>query len=382
MTVGSSQLKSLGAEYWIADDFDLQMQGPVGRPGPQPNAVCAASAWVQPTVTCRYGMRSDIASCGGYRSYIIICLNEKESRLPAMPRMIKVAYVTDRGFLKPTLLSIWSLLRHLQGPAELHVWGDGLKPDDWADVEAVAAGQAELTLFCKDIGSGYLDGAHGPIDYISAATMGRLFIPRLIDGYVLYIDGDTLITGDVGPLFKVDLGDAYAGVVRDYHITHWLSQPEKTAAGPRARLAEIRQLMGPARVEDYFNAGILLLNCDALRAHPALMARIENVAAASACTHGDQDHLNALFGANVMQLDPAWNASWGRIRRHRDLLVRSGLATEGKMPDRPVILHFHGPKKPWRDRRWDIWSSRGHATLIYRRAMHRFVRQYPHLKPL
>ena len=144
---------------------------------------------------------------------------------------------------------------------------------------------------------------------------------------------------------------------------------------------EIRQFMDPARVEDYFNAGILLLNCDALRAHPALLARMEDVIAASACTHGDQDHLNALFATDLLQLDPAWNASWGRIRRHRDLITRSGLAIEGAVPGRPVILHYHGPKKPWRDRRWDVWSSRGRATLLYRRAMRRFVRQYPPLKP-
>lgn len=302
--------------------------------------------------------------------------------MPGSPRTVKIAYVTDRSFLKPTLLSVWSLLQHLQESAELHIWGDGLEPEDWADVKAVAAERAGLTLFCKDIGSGYLEGAHGPTDYISAATMGRLFIPRLIDGYVLYIDGDTLVTGDVGPLFRVDLDGAYAGVVRDYHITHWLSEPEKMTADRAARLAEIQRFMDPARAQDYFNAGILLLNCDRLRAHPDLMARMEDMAVASACTHGDQDHLNALFGTNVVQLDPAWNASWGRIRRQRGVLARLGLNIEGYVPGSPVILHYHGPKKPWRDRRWDVWSSRGRATLLYQRAMRRFVRQYPHLKPL
>lgn len=299
-----------------------------------------------------------------------------------MPRTVKIAYVTDRGFLKPTLLSVWSLLQHRQGAAELHIWGNGLEPEDWANVESVTAGHKGVTVFCKDIGGGYLEGAHGPTDYISAATMGRLFIPRMIDGYVLYIDGDTLVTGDVGQLFQVDLGDAFAGVVRDYHITHWLSEPKTATAERKARLAEIRQLMQPARVENYFNAGILLLNCDALRTHPDLMARIEDVAAASARTHGDQDHLNALFGTDVRQLDPAWNSSWGRISRHRDMLARSGLTSDGMVPDRPVILHYHGPKKPWRDRRWDLWSSRGRATMIYRRALRRFAHQYPHLTPL
>lgn len=301
--------------------------------------------------------------------------------MPARPRTVKVVYVTDRDFLRPTLVSIWSLLQHLGGRAELHLWGVGFDAQDWADAESVVAENDHVTLMCRDIGSGDLDGAHGPKDYISAATMGRLLIPRLIDGYVLYIDGDTLVTGDVGRLFAADLGSAYAGVVRDYHVSHWLAEADADSAERDRRLAEIRQFMKPAPAGDYFNAGVLLLNCDALRAQRELLSRIEDVAAASACTHGDQDHLNALFRNNVVQLDLTWNASWGRVRRHRNLLARSGLPTRGLMPGRPAILHYHGPQKPWRNRRWDVWSSRGRATLVYQSALQKFLRKHPHLKP-
>lgn len=302
--------------------------------------------------------------------------------MPAKPRMVKVAYVTDREFLRPTLVSVWSLLQNLTGPAELHIWGTGFDAADWASVEEVVAPHAQVTLLCKDISSGYLEGAHGPADYISAATMGRLFLPRLIDGYVLYIDGDTLVTGDVSRLFLAELGEALAGVVRDYHISHWLSEPGKTSAEREIRLQEIRQFMAPLPPGDYFNAGVLLLDCDALRARPELLSRIEDVAAASACTHGDQDHLNALLKNAVVQLDLAWNASWGRVRRHRKLLAESGSPRGGLVPGKATIIHYHGPQKPWRNPRWDVWSSRGRATLVYRRALRRFLRTYPHLKPL
>lgn len=301
--------------------------------------------------------------------------------MPARPRTVKVAYVTDRDFLKPTLVSVWSLLQHLGGPAELHLWGIGFDARDWANAERIVAENDRVTLLCREIGPGALDEAQGPKDYISAATMGRLLIPRLIDGYVLYIDGDTLVTGDVGTLFAADLGTACAGVVRDYHVSHWLAEGGAGSAERDQRLAEIRQFMAPAPAADYFNAGVLLLNCDAIRAQPALLSRIEDVAAASACTHGDQDHLNALFRNNVVQLDPCWNASWGRVRRHRNLLARAGLPSGGLMPGRPAILHYHGPQKPWRNRRWDLWSSRGRATLVYQRALRNFLRRHPGLKP-
>lgn len=301
--------------------------------------------------------------------------------MPTAQRPIKIAYVTDRDFLRPTLVSVWSVLRHLKGPAELHLWGSGLEAGDWADVEAVCKDNPRVTLIRKDLSGEDLDGAHGPKSYISAATMGRLLIPRLIDGYVLYIDGDTLVTGDVSPLFALDLGTAYAGVVRDYTVSHWLADTDAKSTERGTRLPEIKQLMDPASSSDYFNAGVLLLNCDALQAQPDLLSRIEDVAAASACSHGDQDHLNALFRNNVMHLDLAWNASWARLRKHRDFLARTGTPTHGVLPGAPTIIHYHGPEKPWRDSRWDFWSSRGRATMAYRRDLRAFLRQHPHLMP-
>ena len=156
-------------------------------------------------------------------------------------RTIKIAYVTDRSFLEPTLVSIWSLLRHLNGPAELHLWGDGLNAADWTNVRKIMSDSPQVALHCMDISSGYLEGAYGPQGYISAATMGRLYIPSKIDGYVLYIDGDTLVTGDVAPLFRLDLGKAYAGVVRDYTVAHWLADRKGRTRARDDRLTEIRR---------------------------------------------------------------------------------------------------------------------------------------------
>ncbi|MBC9246394.1 glycosyltransferase family 8 protein [Paracoccus sp. 11-3] len=297
-------------------------------------------------------------------------------------RPVKIVYVTDSGFLNPTLVSVWSLLETLSGDAELHFWGDNLSDADWKNVRHVAAGNPRVTLIEKEIGQDHLCQAEGPKDYITAATMGRLFIPRYIDGYALYIDGDTLVTGDVSPLFDLDLGTTYAGVVRDFTLLHWLADSEVAKNERDARLAEVAAFMAPAESTEYFNAGILLLNCDQIRADPEMQHRIEDVLSASACSHGDQDHLNTLFDGNVTQLDIAWNLSWGRAQRHHSYFRKLGVAEYGALTGRPRILHYHGPQKPWRDPRWDVWSSKGRATFLYRRRLSRFVALYPHLKPV
>ena len=293
----------------------------------------------------------------------------------------KIVYVTDSGFLKPTLVSIWSLLDTIRGQAELHVWGHGLSARDWDAVRRVAAVNPAVVLHRRDLDDEAMKDAHGPKDYISAATMGRLFIPRHLGGPVLYIDGDTLVTGDVGPLFDLDLGRHYAAVIRDYTLIHWLADDGVAPDERGARLPEVAGLMGGTPSADYFNAGIMMFNCDAIRSDPDLLAAVEDVARASAHSHGDQDHLNALFAGHVLQLDIGWNLSWGRRRRHLRLLSRLGVTDFGALPRPSAIIHYHGPHKPWRRARRDVWSSRGRATWHYRRRLARFARSFPDLLP-
>jgi lipopolysaccharide biosynthesis glycosyltransferase len=294
---------------------------------------------------------------------------------------VKVVYVTDSGFIRPTLVSIWSLLDTLKSPAELHVWGHGLTIEDWTNIERVAGTSAMVSLVTRNLDDGHLVDAYGPKDYISAATMGRLFIPRYLDGYVLYIDGDTLVVDDVAPIFGADLGDAYAGVIRDFTLLHWLADESAAPHERDARLREIANLMHPVPSSSYFNAGIMLFNCDAIRNAPLILSKVEDVALASSFSHGDQDHLNAIFAGNIKHLDICWNLSWGRSKRHRSYFRKLGVEEHSALAGPPRIIHYHGPDKPWRKNRRDFWSNKGRATLGYRRRLSRFATRFPDLVP-
>lgn len=296
------------------------------------------------------------------------------------PHPVKIAYVTDRGFLRPTLVSIWSLLTHLGAPAELHVWGDGLRPRDWDAVRRVA-GHPDVTLHTRALDAAHLGRAQTDMVHVSAAAMGRLFLPRHVTGTVLYIDGDTLITGDVAPVFDVDLQGGVAGVIRDFGVCHWLADPDAARATRSSRLARIQQLLGTQPQAGYFNTGVMLFDCDAIRRDPALLARIEDVQAASHHAQGDQDHLNQVLAGRVTHLGIGWNLSWGRMSRHRAYMRQLGLPAAEAGPRPARILHFHGPNKPWSVSRRDIWSGKGRAVWRYRRQLRRFAKAYPDLVP-
>ncbi|MCA0922747.1 glycosyltransferase family 8 protein [Pseudooceanicola nanhaiensis] len=276
--------------------------------------------------------------------------------------ILQVVLITDGGLLRPTLFTMWSMLRHSSEQLKVHFWGDGLTTEEWKAVETVASGASNCDFHPRAITPDELAGAQSQASHISAATMGRLFIPRHLSGRVLYLDGDVAVTGDVAPLRKLGLAGKPLGAVRDFMTAKRASRRERDAP--------------PA---EYFNAGVLLMDCDALRNRPEGLDRLEDVAHASSLRMGDQDHLNLLYPGEAHLLNPAYNSSWGRTAEQRGFVRRlGGHASESALlPD--VMVHFHGPKKPWKRDRFDLWSQRARAVRAYRRDMGAYTRAYPAL---
>lgn len=102
--------------------------------------------------------------------------------------------------------------------------------------------------------------------------MGRMFLPRLTEGRILYLDGDTLVIGDLTQAAKIDLLGRPLGAVRDYAVMNWLRIGK---AAPLKRRSEV--LDGGADLRGYVNLGVLLLDSDAIRATPGLSMEIEDM---------------------------------------------------------------------------------------------------------
>lgn len=84
----------------------------------------------------------------------------------------------------------------------------------------------------------------------------RLFIPTVLPADVekaIYLDGDTIVTIDLNELWQVELGDKIFGVV--------------TEAANKVGVASYFLLCktGVLKADDYFNAGIMLMNLNASR---------------------------------------------------------------------------------------------------------------------
>ena len=163
----------------------------------------------------------------------------------------------------------------------------------------------------------------GAGDFFSSAVYYyRFFIPRLFPMYekAVYIDSDTILRGDIGELFDIDLGDKVVAAMVD---------PKVTA------IREFRDYVNKGvgvPHKEYVNSGVLLMDLKKMRKCKYLSTMIEMIQKYDAdLVAPDQDYLNVILRGKIMHLDAVWNAE-----------PCEDLGDEVK------LVHFNLFNKPWR----------------------------------
>ena len=270
---------------------------------------------------------------------------------------IQIALATDMAFLQPTLTAMASALEHASAPVTVHLLGDRLPANAVESANALCQ-RHSATLAHRELAE-LLEGAPETVG-ISRIAMGRMFLPRFVEGRTLHLDSDTMTFGDIAPLFALDMKGAPLGAVRDYAILDTFRQSWSRGMrkyGPQALL------MAPHPITDYFNSGVLLMDCDRIREDPEMAALMADMAAATG-RFPDQDLLNSIFRGRVIHLCPEWNSPWGRMERAQK--VADSLVPDERFPQggAPVIVHFPGRKKPWH--RLDVFRMLKHRRIVTR----------------
>ncbi len=162
----------------------------------------------------------------------------------------------------------------------------------------------------------------GAGDFFSSAVYYyRAFIPRLFPLYekAVYIDSDTILRGDIGELFDVDLGDKALAAMVDPKVTV---------------IREFRDYVDNAvgvPHEEYVNSGVLLMDLKKMRKMKYLSTMIDLIRKYDAdLVAPDQDYLNVILRGHIMFMDPKWNAEPAE-----------------DLPRSVKLVHFNLFNKPW-----------------------------------
>ena len=216
-----------------------------------------------------------------------------------MDKTIPIFYACDGAFLKYTIVSIISLMENASKDHHytIYILHSGISKEDQAIIHHLA--NDCFTIVFSDVSS-FLDKLSSTLpirDYYSKTTYYRLFIAEMYPEYdkALYIDSDTIVQGDVSKLYGIDIGDAYVGACSEQAML----QTEHYGN-------YVEQVVGVSRY-NYFNAGLLVINCQAFREKEILKKFTEKLGDYQFVVTQDEDYLNLICKDHVFWLDQRWN---------------------------------------------------------------------------
>ena len=131
---------------------------------------------------------------------------------------------------------------------------------------------------------------------------------------IIYLDSDIVVNLDIRELWKIELDDKALAAL-----------PETEIANAKYRLNAPNQYLMKnnfVRYEDYFNAGVLVIDLNYLRANEELIPRgLRFYGEHPQCKHFDQDILNYLFSKDYVRLPAKFNrfVPTERLRRKTEV---------------------------------------------------------------
>jgi len=261
-----------------------------------------------------------------------------------MPETIHVAYCLDDGYAEQTCVSMASMLANTKSNLHFHVISNRLSNENKAKLsslkERFSHGKWSFHGVEYDTSSFVIDSA---VHYTIEAYY-RLFLPMILPELerIIYVDGDTVVVGDIVELWNENLEGKIAGVIQDRRFLN-------------EEFLKIFEFKKP----HYFNSGILLLKLKefsklyTLETLPKiisnLLAKFKN---SKMEFYPDQDILNHLLSEDKYAkfLSIKYNLE-NYYDVYSDLKFYGqgchNLVEWAEANKKPTIIHYCGSKKPW-----------------------------------
>lgn len=218
--------------------------------------------------------------------------------------------------------------------------------------------------FCNS--SKYIDGLNMYVankEYTNDMYV-RVLIPHILQKYdkVLVLDADMVCKTDVAELYNTDLGECWAGAVKDVVFCGYLNG---TVEGSLNYAQKTLKLLEPY---NYCNTGVILFNCKKIREMYSFDFLRDFIGAHKFRIY-EQDTLNVLLDGHIMFLDRRWNLytyTSDFIEKCVNYAPLSDKSEYLEARETPFIIHYAAHPKPWRigngDFAPDFWNYARNST--------------------
>lgn len=261
-------------------------------------------------------------------------------------QIIPIFYACDDTFVKYTIVSLHSIIANASKEYQYHVYVLHTGITEGMMQRLYALANDNFTVSFEDVTS-YMQSISDKLpirDYYSKTTYYRLFIAEMFPEYTkaIYIDSDTVVQGDISKLYHTDIGDSYLGACHEQAMV----QVDEYGT-------YVEKVIGISR-HNFFNAGVLLINCEQFRLRAVLDKFIEYLHIYNFVVTQDEDYLNLICKDHVYWLDQRWNTE-----------------IFGEIPypiEEACVLHYIMTSKPWHYadcRHGDIFWKYAKETSVY-----------------
>lgn len=284
----------------------------------------------------------------------------------------QIAFATDQAGLRYCVFAMHTALGATQGKVTVHILHGDLSEQDISFIQTTVDWFDDATLCLHAVQQTAMQDVAIDHLYITTMTLARLLLPDLLQGRVIYLDFDIIVRTDLSELASIDLQGKVAAAVRDFGVVdmqQWAAfQPENPTSRQRERqqkaserVRNMHSRLGDDSIApDYFNAGVLLLDCDAISQDRALAKTFRDIKSASEFELMDQDWLNLTLKDRVLLIDPKWNSFWGNPKSGTKRYSAAMQQTYAASRRDPAIIHFSGRFKPWDYHFSHYYSHRRH----------------------
>lgn len=255
---------------------------------------------------------------------------------------LSVVVASDDRYAIGAGMVMQSVLENTAAPIHFLYLCSDLSRESQSRIEQVVAARPDCRLEMVDVGeelaklpTPLLDGVY------SRLTYARLLAPSLLDAdRAVYLDADVLVKGDVQQLYETNLQGHAFGAVADYGVLCWLCH------SPEQR-EYYDELMGGVAVDQYFNAGVLVMDLCEWRRRGISDQALEVIRTNPNLRYADQCALNSVMLGDFHRLPQRWNLFQMHEKASDDTRLDPALRDSLRQAYRdPALIHYICDK-PW-----------------------------------
>lgn len=263
-----------------------------------------------------------------------------------------VVFATDENYVVPTYVAAYSMLKNSKNNFFFDIYI--MIPDSMTE-----HGKKILSELEKDYNNckvnflnmkNAFQNVEMQISYITPATYYRLLLPELLPQYekCLYLDSDIIVADNIESIYETQKSDAYlTGVIA--------GNPALSSLEGEARVEHSKRL-GIDTIDTYVNAGVLVFNLDLMRKHDLVKKFMERVPLKY--PYQDQDILNSICYGNIQFANRRYNVCpLNGLKPNAKIdLKKDEIETINLAYQKPAIVHYAQPQKPWLSRSFPMAS--------------------------